>query len=98
MNGLLDENTLTSISNALSIRPQMSTKLLPNNRTLAVGIKTILQRKQLFPTIFFGVSSVHEAMIWNHLANLNQRRKNCRQGNASSHCFSVNNNLAPIGS
>lgn len=46
----------------------MQTELFPTTRTLPEGIKGLLQRKQLFPTTFFGVSAIHEARIWNNFA------------------------------
>ena len=73
-NGLLDENTLKSISTAHSIKCAMSTELLPNTLILAWGINGKLHRKQLFPTIFFGVSSIHEARIWNLFPLSNKKR------------------------
>ena len=55
----------TNFSTAHSIKCTMSTELLPNTLILAWGINGKVHRKQLFPTIFFGVSSIHEARIWN---------------------------------
>ena len=46
----------------------MQTELFPKTRTLPKGIKGLVQRKQLFPRTFFGVSAIHEANIWNNFA------------------------------
>ena len=53
----------------------MSTELLPNTIVLACGMNEKLFRKQLFPTIFLGVSSIHEARIWNLFSISNKKRE-----------------------
>ena len=52
----------------------MSTDLLPNTIILAYGINEKLCRKHLFPTIFLGVFSIHEARIWNLFSISNKKR------------------------